>query len=68
MPKSGKVLVVDDYEPNVRGLGLLLERADYSVLTATNGRDALDIVKRERPDLIAARRADARHLRARRLR
>jgi putative two-component system response regulator len=52
MPKSGKVLVVDDYEPNLRGLGLLLERADYSVLTATNGRDALDIVKRERPDLI----------------
>ena len=28
MPKSGKVLVVDDYEPNLRGLGLLLERAD----------------------------------------
>jgi putative two-component system response regulator len=52
MPKSGKVLVVDDYEPNLRGLGLLLERADYSVLTATNGRDALEIVTRERPDLI----------------
>ena len=52
MPKSGKVLVVDDYEPNLRGLGLLLERADYAVLTATNGRDALDIVKRERPDLV----------------
>jgi CheY-like chemotaxis protein len=52
MPKSGKVLVVDDYEPNLRGLGLLLERADYSVLTATNGRDALDLVKCERPDLI----------------
>jgi putative two-component system response regulator len=52
MPQSGKVLVVDDYEPNLRGLGLLLERADYSVLTATNGRDALDLVKCERPDLI----------------
>jgi putative two-component system response regulator len=52
MPKSGKVLVVDDYEPNLRGLGLLLGRADYSVLTATNGRDALEIVTRERPDLI----------------
>ena len=52
MPKSGKVLVVDDYEPNLRGLGLLLERADYAVLSATNGRDALDIVKRERPDLV----------------
>jgi putative two-component system response regulator len=52
MPKSGTVLVVDDYEPNLRGLGKLLERADYRVLTATNGRDALDVVKRERPDLV----------------
>jgi putative two-component system response regulator len=30
----------------------LLERADYTVLTATNGRDALAIVERERPDLV----------------
>jgi putative two-component system response regulator len=52
MQKTGKVLVVDDYEPNLRGLGQLLEHADYTVLTATNGRDALEIVKRERPDLV----------------
>ena len=52
MPKSGKVLVVDDYEPNLRGLGQLLAQADYTVLTATNGRDALEIVKCERPDLV----------------
>jgi cyclic di-GMP phosphodiesterase len=52
MPKSGKVLVVDDYAPNLCGLGLLLEKADYTVLTATNGRDALEIVNRERPDLV----------------
>jgi cyclic di-GMP phosphodiesterase len=52
MPKTGKVLVVDDYEPNLRGLGLLLKTAQYSVLTATNGRDALDLVARERPDLV----------------
>ena len=52
MPKTGKVLVVDDYEPNLRGLGLLLKTAQYSVLTATNGRDALDIVARERPDIV----------------
>ena len=38
MAKSGKVLVVDDYAPNLCGLGQLLERADYTVLTATNGR------------------------------
>jgi putative two-component system response regulator len=52
MRKAGKVLVVDDYEPNLRGLGRLLEHADYTVLTATNGRDALEIVNRERPDLV----------------
>jgi putative two-component system response regulator len=52
MTKSGTVLVVDDYEPNLRGLGQLLERADYTVLSATNGSDALEIVKRQRPDLV----------------
>src|SRR5439155_16959273 len=50
--KAGTVLVVDDYEPNVRGLGRLLEHADYTVLTARNGRDALEIVERERPDIV----------------
>jgi len=52
MAKSGKVLVVDDYAPNLCGLGQLLESADYTVLTATNGRDALDIVHRDRPDIV----------------
>jgi putative two-component system response regulator len=52
MRKTGKVLVVDDYEPNVRALGLLLERANYTVFTAANGADALQLVQRERPDLI----------------
>jgi putative two-component system response regulator len=52
MVKTGKVLVVDDYEPNLRGLGQLLRGARYDVLTATNGADALDLVARERPDLV----------------
>jgi putative two-component system response regulator len=52
MSKSGKVLVVDDYAPNLRGLGHLLEKADYTVLSATNGCDALEIIRRERPDLV----------------
>ena len=52
MSKAGTILVVDDYAPNLRGLGLLLEHADYAVLSATNGRDALDIVSRQRPDLV----------------
>jgi cyclic di-GMP phosphodiesterase len=52
MTRSGTVLIVDDYEPNLRGLGQLLQQAQYTVLTATNGRDALDLVKQERPDLV----------------
>jgi cyclic di-GMP phosphodiesterase len=52
MRNAGKVLVVDDYEANLRGLGQLLRSAGYSVLTAANGRDALDIVRRERPDVV----------------
>jgi putative two-component system response regulator len=51
MPKTQKVLIVDDYAPNVRGLGRLLD-PDYTVLNASNGRDALEIVKAERPDLV----------------
>src|SRR5581483_1256246 len=52
MRKAGKVLVVDDYEANIRALGQLLERANYEVFTATNGADALDVVKADRPDLV----------------
>ena len=52
MRKVGKILVVDDYEPTVRGLGQLLRSADYAVTSATNGRDALDLARRERPDLV----------------
>ena len=52
MRKAGKILVVDDYEANLRGLGQLLRSAEYSVTSATNGREALDLAKRERPDLV----------------
>jgi len=51
MAKAGKVLVVDDYAPNLAGLRRLLE-AHYTVMSATNGRDALEIVRAERPDLV----------------
>jgi putative two-component system response regulator len=52
MSTSGRVLIVDDYEANISALRQLLERQGYEVLTATNGRDALDLVHRERPDLV----------------
>src|SRR5436190_7898793 len=52
MRTAGRVLVVDDYAPNLDGLRRLLERQGYQVLTAGNGHDALEIVAREHPDLV----------------
>ena len=52
MSSSGRVLIVDDYPANISALRQLLEAQDYHVLTATNGRDALDLFHREHPDLV----------------
>lgn len=52
MGTAGKVLVVDDYEPNLRGLCALLEAAGYSVSAASNGTDALRMVGDHAPDLV----------------
>jgi DNA-binding response OmpR family regulator len=47
-----RVLVTDD-EPITRMLvKLLLEREHFEVLEATNGRDAVELATRERPDLL----------------
>jgi DNA-binding response OmpR family regulator len=46
------VLIVDD-EPKIAALARdYLEHAGFRVLTAADGRDALDSVRRERPDLV----------------
>ncbi len=50
MPK--RVMVVDD-ETNIRFvLKRMLEKAGYGVIEARNGSECLDILSRERPDLI----------------
>ncbi len=50
--KNVKILLVDD-DPRLRDLvRLALERADYEVVTAADGRLALVHAARERPDLI----------------
>ena len=47
------VLVVDD-EPNVRDyLAQILRDAGFSVLTAADGGEALDIIRQQRPDFIS---------------
>jgi len=46
-----KILIVDDIPANVALLSAILSK-DYNVLSATSGEMALDMVARERPDLV----------------
>jgi len=46
------VLVVDDEPPIVNLVRGYLEREGWSVLTASDGGEALDIVRREQPDVV----------------
>ena len=52
VPSGGRILVVDDQEANLRLLSRLLERDGHVVGQASNGREALDVVSREQPDLV----------------
>jgi CheY-like chemotaxis protein len=47
-----KILLVDDDPDILETTRVALERADYEVLTATNGLEALGAVRISRPDLI----------------
>jgi DNA-binding response OmpR family regulator len=49
---SGKVLVVEDEPTLVETLEYNLSRQDYEVLTAMDGREALEVARAERPDVI----------------
>lgn len=50
MPK--KILAVDDEKHIVRLVQINLEKEGFAVRTATNGREALEAVAQEQPDLI----------------
>ena len=50
--QSGRVLVVDDVEGNVRLAAAVLEPEGYAVSSAASGRDALAQITRSQPDLI----------------
>jgi class 3 adenylate cyclase len=52
MEQKPKVLIVDDEPLNVDYLEQELEDLNYHILTATNGREALDKIQSERPDLV----------------
>ena len=51
-PNPSTILVADDEPINRALIQRRLERAGYRVLVAQNGRDAVDVARRERPDLI----------------
>jgi CheY-like chemotaxis protein len=52
MSIGGKILVVDDTPVNVKLLGDLLTVKGYTVVSATSGKEALEKVDSERPDLV----------------
>lgn len=47
-----KILIVDDIPVNIILLKTMLTRTNVRILTATNGEEALDIVRRDKPELI----------------
>lgn len=52
MNQKPKVLIVDDEPFNVDYLEQQLEDSNYQLITAFNGREALDKIESEQPDLI----------------
>ena len=52
MSATGKILVVDDTAVNVKLLADLLGVKGYAVVTASSGKDALEKVDTEKPDLV----------------
>ena len=47
-----KILVVDDVFDDLHSMKILLEKEGYTVLSATNGAQALDIARSIKPDLM----------------
>jgi two-component system alkaline phosphatase synthesis response regulator PhoP len=50
MPK--KILVVDDEPDILKIVSFRLGKAGYDIITAGDGKTALDLIRKERPDLI----------------
>ncbi|MES2208129.1 MAG: response regulator [Pseudomonadota bacterium] len=46
------ILLVEDYQPNVLVASMLLEKFGYQYVTATNGIEALELLKKQRFDLV----------------
>ena len=51
-PHQGRILVVDDTSANIQAVTAILREHGYHISVATNGRQALSVLERVRPDLI----------------
>jgi len=49
---ADKILIVDDEIDTLRLVGLMLERQGYNIVAAEGGKQALEVMKREKPDLV----------------
>jgi len=49
---SKKILIVDDEPDILRTVSFRLEKMGYDILTATNGKEGLEIAHKKKPDLI----------------
>lgn len=47
-----RILVVDDEREIVNNLCMTLQMKDYETLKAYDGQEALDVVRKEKPDLV----------------
>lgn len=51
-PQDCKILIIDDEPANIFVLEGFLSANDYNVITASRGKEALELVKKEQPDLV----------------
>jgi CheY-like chemotaxis protein len=51
---NDRILVVEDYEPLLTGIQDILETEGYTVFTATDGQQALQMMEAVHPNLIVA--------------
>lgn len=52
MEGAAKVLVVDDDPDIVQAIQIVLEAQDYRVITAANGEEGLERIRKEKPDVL----------------
>jgi len=51
-PISARILVVDDTPANIQTLTAILKEQGYQLSVATNGRQALQVIEKIRPDMV----------------